>query len=79
MKPGHIAIELKSRRLVQVFRVKGRIFDVAWFADVADAKVPEKLRTGKFWAHQLEFDADKVRARAKELGLDRPRGKAPGK
>lgn len=65
MKVGHLAVHVKSRRLMTVVAVQGRIIRYAWFDDA------KKLREAPFWAHHLTFDTDTVRARAKELGLDR--------
>lgn len=65
MKVGHLAVHLKSRRLLTVVAVQGRIIRCAWFTEA------NKLREAPFWAHHLTFDANTVRERAKELGLDR--------
>lgn len=70
MKDGHVCIHKASRRLMTVQSIKGRIIWCAWFPDGEDPKKPgSKLQRAPFWEHQLEFDADQVRARAKELGL----------
>lgn len=78
MKPGHLALHIKGRRLLTVVRVKGRIIWCAWFPDGEDPKKPDaKLQHAPFWAHHLSFDAAAIRARATELGLDQPAEPVP--
>lgn len=73
MKPTHLALHKKSRRLMTVVAIKGRIIWCAWFPDGEDPrKAGAKLERGPFWEHQLSFNADEIRARATELGLDQP-------
>lgn len=65
MKVGQLAIALKMDppRIVQVTHVQGRMVLVAWLDSLTKTS---KLRQGSFWAHQLDFDVDRVRALARE-------------
>lgn len=72
MRVGDLALtlQLKPQRIVQVTHIRGRLILAAWFREGEDPKKKgAKLDQGQFWAHQLDFDADRVRAFAKKAGF----------